>query len=216
MKLGNFIFTTMTALLIGLTLSLIPVTPIVQANPATQGGAPPLINYQGYLTDSSNQPLNGTAALQVGLYAAAEGGSPLWEELHPNVTVSEGYFTVLLGSLTPLSAANFSETGRYLQVSVAASGGFEALPRQPLAAVPYALQAVEAQNGWSPNGNSGTTPGSHYIGTTDAVSLTLAVNGSPALRLEPGDSPNLIGGYSGNSVAAGVEGATIGGGETMT
>jgi hypothetical protein len=66
---------------------------------------------------------------------------------------------------------------------------------------------------WSLSGNAGTTPGTHFLGTTDEVSLTLAVNGAAALRLEPsGTSPNLIGGYGGNSVAPGAVGATIGGG----
>ena len=66
---------------------------------------------------------------------------------------------------------------------------------------------------WKLTGNAGTTPGTHFLGTTDNVSLTLAVNGTAALRLEPNDtSPNVIGGYSGNSVTAGVYGATIGGG----
>ena len=71
---------------------------------------------------------------------------------------------------------------------------------------------------WSLTGNAGATPGAHFLGTTDEVSLTLAVGGATALRIEPashpafGFSPNLIGGYSGNWVEAGVVGATIGGG----
>jgi len=66
---------------------------------------------------------------------------------------------------------------------------------------------------WSLTGNSGTNPSSNFLGTTDNVSLTLAVNGAAALRLDPDlTSPNLIGGYSGNSVGSLTYGATIGGG----
>jgi len=66
---------------------------------------------------------------------------------------------------------------------------------------------------WSLTGNAGTTPGTNYLGTSDNVALELRVNGARALRLEPNaTSPNLIGGYSGNSVTDGVYGATIGGG----
>ena len=66
---------------------------------------------------------------------------------------------------------------------------------------------------WSLIGNSGTTPGTHFLGTTDSAPLELRVSGTHALRLEPtGGSPNLIGGYGGNSVTAGVAGASIGGG----
>jgi hypothetical protein len=66
---------------------------------------------------------------------------------------------------------------------------------------------------WSLTGNAGTTPGTNFLGTTDAVSLTLGVSNTVALRIEPNaESPNIIGGYSGNSVTSGVKGATIGGG----
>jgi hypothetical protein len=66
---------------------------------------------------------------------------------------------------------------------------------------------------WNLNGNTGTIPGTNFLGTTDNVALELHVNGARGLRLEPDiTSPNLIGGYSGNSVSAGVAGATVGGG----
>jgi hypothetical protein len=66
---------------------------------------------------------------------------------------------------------------------------------------------------WSLAGNSSTIPGTHFLGTTDAVSLTVVVSGTAALRLVPNaESPSLIGGYSGNSITDGVVGATIGGG----
>ena len=68
-------------------------------------------------------------------------------------------------------------------------------------------------NAWSLTGNSSTTAGTNFVGTSDNVALEFKVNGARALRLEPNTtSPNLIGGYSGNSVTAGVYGATIGGG----
>jgi hypothetical protein len=66
---------------------------------------------------------------------------------------------------------------------------------------------------WLLTGNSGTTPGVHYVGTSDNVVLELRVNGQRALRIEPMDtSPNLIGGRPGNWLTSGVYGATIGGG----
>ncbi|MDY7078233.1 MAG: hypothetical protein SXV54_15060 [Chloroflexota bacterium] len=70
---------------------------------------------------------------------------------------------------------------------------------------------------WSLTGNAGTTPGTHFLGTTDEVSLTLAVDGSAALRLEPnGITPNLVGGHVSNTVTGGAVGATIGGGGNIT
>jgi hypothetical protein len=64
---------------------------------------------------------------------------------------------------------------------------------------------------WSLQGNAGTT-GSQFIGTTDNQPLNLRVNDQRALRLEPGTSPNVIGGSSVNNASGGVIGATIGGG----
>lgn len=77
--------------------------------------------------------------------------------------------------------------------------------------------------GWSLTGNAGTMPGAHFLGTTDDQPLEIRVDNHRALRIVPnvarlgsGDqveqSPNIIGGFSGNSVAAGLLGATIGGG----
>ena len=66
---------------------------------------------------------------------------------------------------------------------------------------------------WRLTGNSGTTPGTHWIGTNDSQALVFKVSGSQALRLEPDStSPNIIGGRSNNTVASGVHGATISGG----
>lgn len=70
-------------------------------------------------------------------------------------------------------------------------------------------------NAWKTTGNTGTTAGVNYVGTTDSTPLELHVDGGRALRLEPpasGYGPNVIGGYSNNFVASGVGSATIAGG----
>jgi hypothetical protein len=75
---------------------------------------------------------------------------------------------------------------------------------------------VSCQPLWALGGNAGTTPGTHFLGTTDNVALEVMVNSRRAWRVEPGPgvppAPNLIGGFRGNSVTAGVAGATIAGG----
>jgi trimeric autotransporter adhesin len=65
---------------------------------------------------------------------------------------------------------------------------------------------------WRITGNSGTTAGTHFIGTSDDEAVELRVNGQRALRLVPGLTPSLVGGWSGNQVDPGVEGAVIAGG----
>lgn len=76
------------------------------------------------------------------------------------------------------------------------------------------LTIAAAGSGWSLTGNSGTTPGVNFIGTSDNEPMEFHVNGSRALRIEPNSSgaPNVIGGSAGNWVAPGTVGATISGG----
>ncbi len=101
-------------------------------------------------------------------------------------TVTAGSFTGSGASLTALNASQLSSG----TVPTAALG-----------------------NAWKIGGNSGTTPGTHFVGTTDNQALEFKVNGSRALRLEPNAaSPNVIGGYSGNYIVPGVVAATISGG----
>lgn len=81
-----------------------------------------------------------------------------------------------------------------------------------LAAILIIVGGVHAQS-WLLLGNSGTIPGTNFLGTTDNQALEVKVNSLRALRIEPNSkSPNIIGGYSGNSVATGAYGASIGGG----
>jgi len=72
---------------------------------------------------------------------------------------------------------------------------------------------------WHVSGNAGTSPGAHFLGTTDGQRLEFRVNNTHALRLEPTAEDlnhsgivNVIGGSAANQVLAGVYGATIGGG----
>lgn len=67
---------------------------------------------------------------------------------------------------------------------------------------------------WKADGNAGTTPGTHFLGTADNQALEFKVNNQRALRMEPNaaNAPNVIGGYAGNYVSSGIVGATIAGG----
>jgi hypothetical protein len=76
-----------------------------------------------------------------------------------------------------------------------------------------ALDLTGGSIGWSLTGNAGTTAGTNFLGTTDDEPLELRVNSLRAFLLEPNAaSPNIIAGYSGNSVGTGVEGSSVAGG----
>jgi len=67
--------------------------------------------------------------------------------------------------------------------------------------------------GWDLIGNSGTDEATDFVGTTDNVALNIRVNNQRVMRYEPdATAPNVIGGFAGNSVTAGVTGATVAGG----
>ena len=68
------------------------------------------------------------------------------------------------------------------------------------------------QPAWLLAGNAGTNPATDFVGTTDAQPLIFKANGQQALRLEASSDPNVIGGFHGNDVTDGAQGATIGGG----
>jgi hypothetical protein len=54
-------------------------------------------------------------------------------------------------------------------------------PRQPLTAAPFALYSASA---WNLSGNAGTSPGTHFVGTTDAQPLVLKTNNAEAMRID--------------------------------
>lgn len=109
--------------------------------PAAAPSSASTINYQGRLFNSSGQPVNGQVNLIFNLYSQASGGSAVWgPETHNNVMVSEGLFSVLLGSqlAIPLSAIGGD---LWLETKV---NGETLSPREMLGAVPYAIQANTA------------------------------------------------------------------------
>ena len=72
-----------------------------------------VIPFQGQLANQAGQPLSPTnpSTLVFRLYRQAVGGIAIWEESQPNLSISAGRFSVLLGSRTELPAApNFNTT----------------------------------------------------------------------------------------------------------
>jgi len=82
--------------------------------------------------------------------------------------------------------------------------------------------SLQTQAGWMLGGNSGTNPGTSFLGTTDDQALVLKVNNRQTMRYQyaentvsPGSefrSANVLGGSDINSIGAGVVGATVAGG----
>ena len=66
---------------------------------------PRQINYQGYLTNPGGAPVNATVAMEFNLYDAPIGAAPALYSETQTVTVSNGTFNVLIGSVTALPPA---------------------------------------------------------------------------------------------------------------
>lgn len=109
---------------------------------------PPLINFQGTLTDTQGQGIaDGHHTLGFSLYRENLGGEPIWGPTVPaQVPVTSGRFSVILGddgASPPRSIAGALMEGpvAFLQVSV---NGQSVLPRQRILSAPFAIQAAEA------------------------------------------------------------------------
>ncbi|MCH7698568.1 MAG: tail fiber domain-containing protein [Chloroflexi bacterium] len=152
---------------------------------ASPGPAPVnLMNFQGELTDpSTGDPVaDGTYSIRFSVWDADAAGSEEWNETQPAVSVSGGLFSVLLGSVTPLTADVFGESPRYLEIEIDPAGAAEVLsPRQQFATVPYAFHAV---NAWALDGNSGTGAGTNFLGTTDNADLAIRTNGIERMHFD--------------------------------
>ena len=102
---------------------------------------PQMINYQAMLTDADDNPINGSRSIQFRIYDSDTGGNEEWSETH-TVSVSNGFFSVLLGSTTPIPYSVFDGTDRYLSIQVESDP--EMTPRKRLVSVGYAMRSYDA------------------------------------------------------------------------
>lgn len=100
----------------------------------------PLISYQGVLTDTNQDPLEGPYDLAFAIYNT--DGDNLWGETHLGVSVEGGVFHVLLGGVVPFPGDLFDEPERWVGVTV--NNNPEITPRSKIVSVPWAMHAAVA------------------------------------------------------------------------
>ncbi|MCK5355240.1 MAG: hypothetical protein KAJ63_08990 [Methyloprofundus sp.] len=107
---------------------------------------PPLINYQGMLTDSEGNPAVGTKRLTFNIYASAGATDPIWgPQIFTTVPLINGQFNVILGTTDTTGRSlvtAFDGSNRYLGIAV--DNGAEMTPRQQVLSAPYAIEAENA------------------------------------------------------------------------
>lgn len=127
---------------------------ILFASLSVSAGVPTVINYQGRLTDGGGAPVaDGGYLVKFSIYDAAIGGSELWNSGFQNVTAESGLFSYDLGSNVQLMDDLFTDTARYLGITVGVDP--EISPRTRLASTPFAYHALRADTAMF----SGSSPG---------------------------------------------------------
>ncbi len=107
-------------------------------------GIPQSINYQGYLKSSTTgAPAAGPMAMTFSLYSSSSPrNNPVWRETQPAVAISNGIYSVQLGSVNPITAP--FDVPYYLGVQV--TGDPTEMSLQPLSSAPYALRTALADS----------------------------------------------------------------------
>jgi hypothetical protein len=186
----------------------------------------------GPLTNSPVAVSNGLFTVTLDFGAGVFTGADRWLEIGVR-TNGGGAFTTLSPrqKLTPTPYALYAPnagvatTAAVVTADAVATTGLQdgAVTGAKIASGTIAAGNVNAATFagtfWQATGNAGTTPGTHFLGTTDQQALELKVRNWRGLRLEPAPEDglhsgivNVIGGSPANSVGPGVFGATIAGG----
>ncbi|MGK0248479.1 MAG: hypothetical protein ACI910_001210 [Oleispira sp.] len=117
-----------------------------------------LVPFQGRLHGGNNKIVSdGTYDLTFYIYETPTGGTSLWTETHPSVSVIHGYVNVLLGAISPMVESNYATQAplygegkntvnfaqqKYLGISI--NGGAEMFPRSQLVPTFHAYTANHA------------------------------------------------------------------------
>jgi hypothetical protein len=116
-------------------------------------GVPTFLTEQGRLFDNMGNPSTGTVSLTFNAYTSATGGTTLWTEVQ-SIPLDSGYFSAILGEVTPLPAGFFeaqAAAGSTVYLGITVNTDAEMTPRQPIQSVPYALVANNAVGDITPN-----------------------------------------------------------------
>lgn len=129
------------------------------------------LSVQGTIQESTGAAVeNGDYSLTFKLYTTETGGTPVWSETQSQVNIVGGVYSVILGKVTPLTAA-FDQT-YYLGLTV--GSGAELIPRTRLTSSPYALSLIGQDNKFPSTGPVGVGTASPKTGNELHVKDTAA------------------------------------------
>jgi hypothetical protein len=163
---------------------------------------PTKMNFQGRLTNSSgNIVSNGTYNMRFRIWNASSGGVQQWSEdrlvsASQGVTVTNGQFSVQLGSITSLPASVFTSNSLYFEVELptpaTATGSSPSwtegamTPRNQLATSAYAYNAEML------DGIDGSAFAQMATGNTFTAAQTINVSSTAAFDIQNGSSVSVF------------------------
>ncbi len=129
------------------TLALRLIIAVLALAPLATADVPQMINYQGYLTDSTGALLDTTVSMEFAIYDDSTGGVLKWAETRPSVTVEGGTFSIILGTMVPIDDSVFNQSDRWLGITIGANP--ELTPRTRLVSVGYShrVSTVDGSTG---------------------------------------------------------------------
>jgi len=135
----------------------------------------------------------------------------MWAET-TSVTVTDGVFSVILGSDNPLDRSIFEDGTTWLGVKVGAD--HELSPRKQLLSVPYAIQAHRADTASvslsSPAGEGGWTDNGSIVSTTTSTDRVTINSSSTIGKLAVGNTGTAIWAGASSMMSSGVYGQSSG------
>ncbi|MBC8414191.1 hypothetical protein H8E50_11065 [bacterium] len=171
---------------------------------------PHTITYQGYISDVSG-PVNGSLSMTFVIYDIETGGIPLWS-MTDTVSVNNGVYNVVFGDIPGNPLTLSFDMQYWLGVQVGADA--EMIPRQVFTGVPYAMNALSAENAV----NADTLDGQHasdlqnrVSGSCGAGSSIRSIASNGTVTCEPDDigSGDITGVTAGSGLLGGGTSGTV-------
>ena len=153
---------------------------------------PQTINFQGALKDANGEPVNDSKYMEFRIYDVLTGGSTIWTEQHPTVTITDGIFSVELGLTTPIPPSMLVAPELYITYFLGGETA-EMSPRRRILSVPYAIMSDEANLALiADNADSlGGVPVSGFVLQDSLGNAT--INGTMTANAFIGDGSGLTG-----------------------
>ena len=164
------------------------------------GQPPSLVNFRGQLLNSGGQPVTSTVTIDLRVFPAQTGGTPLYLENVGSVEVRNGQYAFQFGSNGSPDFTSVIRQNSEAWVEITLNG--DVLPRQRFVSVPYALSA----------GNAQVSPGSI---TRDMLSQDIQLDLNQTTNVAPGSitremlAPGLLVDGNGSQIIAHGGGGSI-------